>query len=105
MSPASWALHLIRREASLNGAPLLVPLIQFGVEAQVFQSRATFCVLRLLPSPLLLAGWSSAQCQDAINDWHAGLNGGWRERLASVVDLVRLKMALDHSDISPPLPN
>lgn len=40
-----------------------------------------------------------------IPDYGAGINGGLQGKLASVIDLVILNMALDHSHINLPLTN
>lgn len=57
------------------------------------------------PPCSLSAGWLSALCTDLVPDYSSGINGGLLEKLASVVDLVILNMALDHSCINLPLTN
>lgn len=73
----------------------------------------TFCSLSprcLVPPSIALAlslsaGWLSALCTDRVPDYSSGINEGLQGKLASVVDLVILNMALDHSRVNLPLTN
>lgn len=94
-------------------------LIQFGIDMlgisctvqfDVSISNVLLSFLSLphasLPLSLSLsAGWLSALCTDLVPDYSSGINVGLQGKLASVVDLVILNMALDHSRINLPLTN
>lgn len=67
-----------------------------------FEVSISNVLLSSLPLSLSVsAGWLSAH--NLVPDYSSGINEGLQEKLASVVDLVILNMALDHSRINLPL--